>query len=332
MQRASKALLVVAAASGLSIVVICVLHYNCGRHRSAQVEVERRNPALARRIGNDIAQVEEESIEAGLRKLSDVNLYYWPGPATPSAVEVGELIPLGKEIGQADLDAIMSNRRFRKVVDALGRLDNRRAAEAVSSELSAAMNQYMPLYEDELRRQAPFYKLDKMKPGPYAGPGFVTGNVREGKVVVAGARLKVLALVWISGMLGLADTAQQVEHVARAALKQRTELYEDQTLDAFFRSEMLTYASIYNRQIISSGVVGAARNSKLGVSAMKAAGVQWQERKLALFSSALTEYDLPVRSGVMQPDYSRGSLTVRFVSPLNDANFEVLLKEMRFAP
>jgi hypothetical protein len=34
-------------------------------------------------------------------------------------------------------------------------------------------------------------------------PSFEIGNVPEGKVVISGARLNVLSLVWVSGMLKL---------------------------------------------------------------------------------------------------------------------------------
>ena len=65
-------------------------------------------------------------------------------------------------------------------------------------------------------------------------------------------------------------------------------------------------------------------------NAMKTAGIQWQQRTLIAYESALTEFDKPVQSGVMAPDHSTGSPTVNFVSPLNDTNFEVLLQEIPF--
>ena len=266
-----------------------------------------------------------------MAELSHVNMFFWPGPPTPSLVAVKQWIPLGEDADLEALEAIMSNRRFRKLLEELGAMDKAAASELVKRELSAILPEYIRLYDDQSRRLLPSARETRRQSKPFI-PVFAIDNVPQHKTVIAGARLKTLGLVWISGMLGLVESRGEVERVARLAVEQRTALYEVATVDNFFKAEMLRMASLYNRRIISSSLLGVAMERDLVVSAMQAAGVQWEERKLASYSAALTEYDLPVRSGVMKPDYSRGSLTVKFTSRMDDQHFDILLKKLHSTP
>lgn len=54
------------------------------------------------------------------------------------------------------------------------------------------------------------------------------------------------------------------------------------------------------------------------------------QRTLAAYDAALTEFDKPTQSGMMAPDRSTGSLTVSYVSSMNDTNFDRLLQEIHF--
>ena len=261
-------------------------------------------------------------------KLSHVNMFYSSGPPMQNMIALDHFPPLGEGAGIKALDAIMSNRRFRKVFDEISKMDKAAASEVVNRELLAAIAEYLPLYDGHMRRFAPHFK-------PYTtnsqhvvvGPSFEVGNVPEGQVTIVGTKLKVLALVWICGMLELNGTKDQVEHVARLSVRQRTDLYEDPILSPIHKYELLEMASLYNRPIISSGVFGMQTNRNLEAHILKAAGAEWQERKLAVFTAALTEYDFYARRG-RKPDYSRGSLTVKFVSPLNDDSFDLVLREL----
>jgi len=193
------------------------------------------------------------------------------------------------------------------------------------------LTDYVRLYDVQTQRMVAAAHEIARQPNPVT-PTFAINNVPENEIVIVGARLKVLALVWISGMLGLTDCNEEVERVARLAVKQRAFLYDNSTLDAFFRAQVLTMSSLYNRQILATGLLGVATNRTLQAFALQATGVQWQKRKLASYKAALTEYDLPVRSGVMKADYSDGSLIVKFTSPMDDNHFEILLKELHLIP
>ncbi len=143
--------------------------------------------------------------------------------------------------------------------------------------------------------------------------------------------MQVFSLVWIAGMLRLAENRQQVEEVVRLAIKQKRDLDGDTKLDPYFKEVMLNRASLYNRQILSSGLIGVTfKESGAELDAMKTVGIQWRQRTLAAYNAALTEFDKPVQSGVMATDLSPGSLTVNFVLSMNDADFDVLLREIHF--
>jgi hypothetical protein len=122
-----------------------------------------------------------------------------------------------------------------------------------------------------------------------------------------------------------------VENTARIALKQRTSLYEASNLHPFFRAEMLKRASLYNRQILSSALLGVVEGNAQS-TIMKELELVWRERKISTYKAVLTEFDLPVRSGAMNPDYSLGSRTLKILAPLDDAKFDMLVEKCGVNP
>ena len=165
-------------------------------------------------------------------------------------------------------------------------------------------------------------------------PAFEIGFLKpedQGKATLLGEKMKVFSLVWISGMLRLTDNREQVEEVVRLALKQKNELDNDPTLQPTFKETMLGTATVYNRQILGSGLLGVTfKDVPMESNAMKTAGIQWQPRTLVGYDAALTEFDKPAQSGVMAADRSVGSLTVNFVSSMHETNFDLLLQEIHF--
>ncbi len=140
-------------------------------------------------------------------------------------------------------------------------------------------------------------------------------------------------MVWISGILKFSRSKDLVERVAQLALKQRTELYEDSTLLPFFKAQMLEKASLYNRQIISSALLDLAVDPDVQASFLKSTDVQWQDRDLTSYKSAVTEFDAAsFYYSAIKVDYSHGSSKIRFVSPLTDDNFDILLREIHLIP
>jgi hypothetical protein len=144
-----------------------------------------------------------------------------------------------------------------------------------------------------------------------------------------GMRLKVLALVWISGMLELIDNKRDVEHVIQVAIEQRRTLDSDPALPAMMKESILMGASLFNRQVLTSGLLGVTSIDKsVEADILKASGIKWQERKLAGYKAVLNEFERPAQSGIMAPDHSAGTVSVKYASPLSDAKFADLVKRI----
>lgn len=331
MKPLAKSLVVIAIATNVALVCFIIIRHQKLEHDSAESLLKAAAPALHEKISREVITLERESIAESLDKLTDVNLYYWPGPSASKANSGGiivEYLPLDKEAGLTDMEAINSNRRFCKCFEQFSTAKRATVSDMINMDLARTIADYVKMYDAEMERFAPYYKLDKLEgQSTITGPTFITGNVQDGKIVIAGVRLKILALVWICGAMELTDCKTNIENVARIAAKQRMDLYAETTLHPFFRSEMLKRASLYNCQIIGSGLLGVIANSEMSTSVLKELGLQWQERKLSSYKAALSEFDLPVQSGVMKPDYSLGSLTIKFISPLDDAQFDQLMKK-----
>jgi len=262
---------------------------------------------VARGADRDVVKPEGESIAESLKQLANINMFRAP---TREFFGVKEWIPLPADLDRDDLQAIMNSLPFPRIFEYLSETNKTAASEIVNRELSAAITEYLSLYDAEILRTSPHFTLDKLADQKaFSGPVFVEG-VPEGKVVIRGARFRVLTLVWTSGMLGLTGTKDQVERAVRLSVKQRTALYDDPTLHPFYKREMLRLASLYNRQILSTGLLGAVLDDASQSSVLKAADAEWQERRL---------------------DYSGRSLVLRIASPMNDAHFEILLEKSHLA-
>jgi len=314
------------------VCVVVIVRHQSRRPELAQAPLEAVAPWRALKLDAEIERLQHEPVEQSLAKLSDVNMFHLvelqvfrPGLGH---VLRGEYLPLGKEVGEEDLEAIMSDRRFLKVFDELGKMDKAAASAMLGRYLSSGLEVYLKLYDEKIRASAPQFKAKDLEgKRAYSGPAFEVGEVPEGTVVIAGARLNVLALVWISGMLDLSGSNSQVQRVAQLAVNQRKELYEDSTLDPFYRKEVLGAASLYNRQIICSSLLAGAPGD-VQSSILKSIGASWQKRQLTSFRAAATQFDSRAVLGAAKPDYSSGSLNVKFISPLDDAGFDAVLEQL----
>jgi hypothetical protein len=238
-------------------------------------------------------------------KLYYVNEYYNP-------FAMGEYI-MDANRDQIALNLIMSSGRFRTAVNELRKMDKAAAAQLVRTNLLSALASYSHMYDEYLRQMAPNFRLttDKTNYGMIA----FQVTAKDGEETIIGEKMKVFTLVWISGMLKLADNQELVEQVAGLALKQKREL-NDPALESRFQASMLHSASLYNRQILGSGLIGVTcREAGVESEVMEAVGIQWQQQTLAAYEA---------------PDYATGEVTVNFLSPMNDTSFDRLLREIQF--
>jgi len=280
-------------------------------------------PAYAAKVEKTVAGLQGETPSQSVSNLYYVTDYFNPGVQFNSGISE-------QNRDQADLEAILSNRRFRKVFSELGKMDKAKASQLVKTNLISALGNYSSLYERHLHSLMPLGKITNST--QLIPITFVTGFTKPedaGKETIVGEKMKVLSLVWISGMLKLTDNQELVDQVARLALKQKAELDNDPTLESHLKENILWETSLYNRRILSSGLMGVSfKETGMETNAMKAAGVKWEQKTLVGYEAALTEYDKPFFP--MGADRSTGTITVNYVSYLTDANFDQLLQEIHF--
>ena len=327
MKSSAKLFVALAVVANLVIVGVILRQHRAGGHSEAEWALKSAAPEIYDRLKHQVARLEDESMAESLANLADVELFYWPGPDRgPGSFGVRDL-PLSSTVGTKDVEAICSNRRFCKLFEEAEELDKVTFSKRLNDEFIRCTAEYLKLYDAKLQEQAPSYNAEKLKDQKtIVGPGFVTGNVKNGEIVLAGSRLKILALVSICGALQLAECKTNVASIVRIALKQREDMYSDASLHSFFRSEMLKQASLYNRQIIGSALLGL-ESEEVQAEIVKDLGLEWKEYRIPSFKVTLTEFDLPVKSGAMQPDYTLGSRSLKILRPLEDSTFDQLLKK-----
>jgi hypothetical protein len=305
--------------------VLLVLQASCFGEMVASPGPESAMPSLTSNGGALAANPGTETTAESVAKLSDLTVILYALPLTAGGSAIGP-----ENCDLPDIRAIMSNPRFLKSFEELQKLDQAAAAEIVKTNLSSALSKYLPEYNASLRVFAPHYKISDTTNQFHGGIGFaLTGPTNDpGKEVLPGLRLKILSLVWMSGLLNLTNNKEAVEQIARVAIKQRKELYDDPTLTTAFKFTMQHTASLYNRQILSSGLLGVTFNGNgLETNAMNAAGIQWQQRTAPNYGALLMG---PVQSA---PDYfNSGNPSLNCVSQMSDTNFDILLKEIGFKP
>jgi hypothetical protein len=89
---------------------------------------------------------------------------------------------------------------------------------------------------------------------------------------------------------------------------------------------MLVQASLYNRQILASALLATHPNPDATTAQSKSLGLRWSvSRPLTHFDAELTPYDIPSRGFPSMADFSSGTLSVSYLAPLDDTQFDALV-------
>ena len=91
---------------------------------------------------------------------------------------------------------------------------------------------------------------------------------------------------------------------------------------------MLRLGSLYNRQILGFALFGTADESSGRAAALEKSRLEIQSRNMGPYDAAVTEYDLPVLSGIMKPDLTKGLTTVKYLSPATDTVFDSFIEDL----
>jgi hypothetical protein len=279
------------------------------------------------RIAEDVQVLKAESVEDSVRMLSEVQMFYWPGRPQNAG---GVIFPLTQDIGQEDVERIMSNRRFLKVSRELSNLPKERASALVSEQISAALPRYRTMFEEMWKKVVDGRR--NVPPGmpATAGPTLQISNNPDHSPTLAGLRLQLLSLVLISGNLELEAARPAVLSVVEEGCRQRERFYKDSEGNEMDRFLMLTTVGLYSRQILATGIQGTFKPQTRPATAEQQAHIDnWEARRLTHYDAAATPYDLLTRGGgPIPPDYTKGSIELRFHKGLDDKAFNDLWKQI----
>ncbi len=252
-------------------------------------------------------------------------MYYWPGPGSASGyfLEPG---PLDKSVGQEDLDRVMSSRRFLKVFGELLALPNEQAEVLLRRELESALAKYKSLFEAYMTEHSDVFDPSVK---PTVGPSFRISDHSDQSPTFLGARIKVLSLVLIAGNLKLEGLQPVTTAVLKQALQQRELFSSRDAVNERAGYGMLCRGSLYNRQILATGLIGTASDVNKENAGIENLEIVWKSKKLTHYDAAATPYDLLTRVvGVFPVDYSKGELLVQYLGPLTDAEFDKISNEV----
>jgi len=290
-------------------------------------------PNFVRRVSQQVQMLQLETLEQSLKNLDDDDPYARPGPGLSNGYGLTkEIFPLDGKHGQKDVDAIMSSRRFLKVLHELSNLPKEKASGLIIREIENSIGLYRQLYHNLYEENRLNYTVEKiaekMRLGePVMTAPMVLNNGPGGEVVLIGARYKILSLMLLAGQMQLEATRPTLEKIVREAMEQRDFLYQDKNYDEFFKYGLLKFASLYNRQILLTALAGAAPKSKNLTVEFKSLGLESRQKHLTRYNALFTPYDILIPGVGSRPDYRLGEQIVTYSPTLDDDTFNTILEK-----
>jgi len=272
--------------------------------------------AIGQRVAGQIETVSAESVVETIANLAQPGMYFSPGVSDNRAVAL--VFPVPKSEGGRDLEMPFSNRRFLKLCEDLSALGPEAATQL--------LNESIPTYLDEYKAVVDAYLQmleGRFPPGSLGGVGFQVSGPPDGRPNPLGPRFRLLTLVLAAGNLGLEGTHAAVLEVAEEALRQRARFYREDEFGKGFRFGMLTVLGLYNRQILGYALLKTNPDPALAENVLAALGKEVVVKELPVFDAQRTPYDARLMAGPV--DYSKGALTVEYLPPITDDEFDLIV-------
>ena len=270
---------------------------------------------IAARIEREqVAPLRSESLTDILDNLSNVDMYYWPGGWYASEY-ITSRSPLVASVGIHDVSTVLSNRRWLKIQQDLRSVNPEKAAAVLSEKLESALGIYRTVFEEYLAE----------------GRGkkrFQISSNPDGSPTLRGAKLGLLSLVLLAADLESRGASPAVLMVAEEAHKQRERICSSD-LSEFEKYVDLDGASLYSRQMLGTGLVATAGQERRAAFELPDRPLKWRTVDLPHYDAEWTPFDIPVRSSGLEPDFSKGRITIRFLADLSDSDFDRILQVAR---
>jgi hypothetical protein len=281
------------------------------------------------RISRYVYVLKAESPRDSVANLSSQAMFQWPGAFRGNLTEA---VPVPKECDRPTVERILSCRRFLKVIDEIAGIPRHEAACIIADQINTSLAKYVKAYDAEWNELLAKRRSNPQTQTRSFAAGFENSYSDDpepdGSPNLFGLRLQLLSLTMVAGNLGLSSAKAAVLSVLEEACRQRACLYAESDALLVDRAVVLNTASLYNRQILATGILGTSGQSLSTVSSAK--DNRWEKRRLTKYDAADTPYDMLTRSnGPIPPDFSKGEIFVRFHGPLDDQGFDRLVKEVK---
>lgn len=278
---------------------------------------EIKRAIINERIQAQVQVLQKESLQQSLEKLAIPEMYYWPGTFIGAKLPP-PWFPLVPEVGQYDVDTILSNRRFLKVYHGLSILPKDQAAKLLKEHIGEGAKSQKKILEFYMKALLPVAKEGRYVDIP------VALTERESPTL-HGWRLKVFALILIAGNQEAAELYSEIAEVVREGRRHYQALQADLGVMAVV---MVWRDSLYNRQILATGLMKTAPDTPEAEAVRKKYANRWKTIKLTRYDAEYSVYDFPTSRGFINPDYSKGTLTMHYLDKLSDEEFDHIVKTL----
>ena len=270
-------------------------------------------------VRDKIKILKGESLEQSLDNLVAGEWFTQTGPR---GIVLGrDRFPIEPEVGEHITSQLANNRRFLKAYQELNALPNSAASELVNAQLKKSLAEYERLFAQFRKEYDASYPLDvQAKSGRsfVASPPFTSGTEQIRTVV--GYRFQILSLVELAGSLNLRDAGPSVLQVAKIAAQQYETLKDADRLHQFYRLTLLSNASLYNRQILSLGLVRTVLPSTDPIGQRFSAKINAE--KLSQFDCRATRFEPHALIGTVDVEYPAKPQQLSYMSNLSDSDFK----------
>ena len=271
------------------------------------------------------AMLKEETLEQSFFRLSNINLFFSPGPAPSEGrmwLNDSQARALSEEQELRTLEIIVGNRRVLKLYEDLSEIPKAEAGPLLSEHTLRLLDEYKKTYarDDDIQGGTQFLRSDEEQArqrqgGSVTGVSMIINTPDPNEVTLSGLRYAVLSLVWLAGALDLQEVRATVDEVAGEGLRQRRRLYDDVIHHDLWRESILENYSLYNRVVLGTALLQLAETASMeGLPT----GLLKKSIRQTTWQAVSTIHEREV------PDSSQGEIAVEYYSGLTDQILDVL--------
>ena len=248
--------------------------------------------AFDERTNRWIAEMEEESIEVTLQKLTDTMEYVGSmSMEDTSFLSFDSEENREKMFYRGDIETLLGNRRFRKAYEDLQKTDRKKASELLAKNIRDNLAELRTMLQEDMNTVLQGrHKMNVATmiaiPDPHS---YRNSSHPDHPPTRTGRRYAVFSYIWLASLLELREVRPAVEEVVQFA-KMEYRLFNDvgNTAASSFKGELLRQ-SLYNPSIL---VTAMLCDPTWHIEKREAIKEKLVHREVVDYRSQLTEYDM----------------------------------------